>query len=328
MTDRPEVAVVVHAGGRMPPGLEALADEADLRLAGTSAELTAVMPTAEVLAVYDFATTLVRECWPLAERVGWIHAASAGVDAVLFPETVAADVVVTNARGVFDDAIAEYVLGLVLLFAKDLHTTVHLQQRRTWRHRESEMVAGSRMLVVGAGSIGRAIARLARRAGIDVEGIARRERQGDADFGHVRPSSELRDRLADADVVVIAAPLTDETRRMFGREELAAMRPGARLVNVGRGAIVDHEALVEALRSGRLGGAALDVFDTEPLPPDDPLWELPNVVVSPHMSGDFVGWEETLGTQFVENLRRWQRGQQLLNVVDKQQRRSPAGRAP
>lgn len=93
-------------------------------------------------------------------------------------------------------------------------------------------------------------------------------------------------------------------------------------------AIVDHEALVEALRSGRLGGAALDVFDTEPLPPDDPLWELPNVVVSPHMSGDFVGWEETLGTQFVENLRRWQRGQQLLNVVDKQQRRSPAGRAP
>jgi len=93
-------------------------------------------------------------------------------------------------------------------------------------------------------------------------------------------------------------------------------------------AIVDHEALVEALRSGRLGGAALDVFDTEPLPPDDPLWELPNVVVSPHMSGDFVGWEETLGTQFVENLRRWQCGQQLLNVVDKQQRRSPAGRAP
>lgn len=327
MTETPVVAVVVRDADPVPPGLDAIADEAVLLLAGTCTELTAIMPRADVLAVYDFATTLVRACWPFAERVRWIHAASAGVDAVLFPETVAADVVVTNARGVFDAAIAEYVLALVLLFAKDLHTSLALQRRRTWQHRESQMVAGSRMLVVGAGSIGRAIARLARRAGIDVEGIARTERPDDPDFGRVRASSELRDGLAAADYVVIAAPLTDETRRMFGSDEFAAMRPGARLVNVGRGAIVDRDALVAALRSGRLGGAALDVFDTEPLAPDHPLWAMPNVVVSPHMSGDFVGWQETLGALFVENFHRWRRGDELLNVVDKRQHFLPPERA-
>jgi len=324
VTARPVVAVVVGDGDPLPPGLDAIADAADLRVAGTAGDLAAILPAVDVLAVYDFATTLVRDSWAQCVRVRWIHAASVGVDAVLFPETAAADVVITNSRGVFDDAIAEYVLGLVLVFAKDLHTTLALQRQRTWCHRDSEMVAGSRMLVVGAGSIGRAIARLARHAGMDVEGIARSERVDD-DLGHVRPSSELRERLGGADVVVIAAPLTEETRRLFGAAELAAMRPGARLINVGRGAIVDHDALVDALRSGTLGGAALDVFDGEPLPPGDPLWGMSNVVISPHMAGDVAGWQETLGTLFVENFRRWQRGEQLLNVVDTRQLDLPAG---
>ncbi len=319
MTDRPVVAVVVRNGASLPPGLDAVAEAADVYLTGTAASLAAILPAAEVIVVYDFATTLVRDCWPQAGNVRWIHTASAGVDAVLFPESAAAGVAITNSRGVFDEAIAEYVLGLILLFAKDLHTTLTLQQRRRWRHRESEMVAGSRLLVVGAGSIGRTIARLAGRAGMDVEGIARSERADDPDFDHVRPSVQLRERLAAADFVVIAAPLTNETRNMFGPEEFAAMRPGARLINVGRGAIVDHAALLDALKAGRLAGAALDVFDEEPLPSDHPFWKLPNVVVSPHMAGDFAGWQQTLAALFVENFQRWQRGDELLNVVDKEQ---------
>jgi len=318
VNEKPVIAVLVADGGSWPPGLDPIAESAIVRLATNAEELAAILPEADVLVVYDFGTTLVRDFWHLAGRVRWIHTASAGVDAVLFAETAAADVVVTNSRGVFDDAIAEYVLALVLLFAKDLHTTLALQRAHTWRHRESEMVAGSRMLVVGAGSIGRAIARLAGQAGMCVEGIARTERTDDPDFGHVRPPSELHARLAQADVVVIAAPLTDDTRGMIGAGELAAMGAGARLINVGRGAIVDQAALVDALRSGRLGGAALDVFDDEPLPPGHPLWDLPNVVVSPHMSGDYAGWLDALGELFVENLRRWQHGNQLLNVVDKQ----------
>lgn len=319
VTDRPVVAVVVGDGASLPPRLDAVAEAADVHLTGTAADLAAILPEAEVLLVYDFATRLVRDCWPQAGRVRWIHTASAGVDAVLFPESAASEVVITNSHGVFDEAIAEYVLGLILLFAKDLHTTLVLQQRRRWHHRESEMVAGARLLVVGAGSIGRTIARLAGRAGMVVEGIARSERADDPDFDHVRPTGQLRERLAAADFVVIAAPLTNETRSMFGAEEFAAMRKGARLINVGRGAIVDDAALLEALGAGRLAGVALDVFDEEPLPSDHPFWRLPNVVVSPHMSGDFAGWQQTLGALFVENFQRWQRGDELLNVVDKDQ---------
>jgi len=327
MTSRSTVAVIVRDGDPLPPGLDAIIDGADIRLVRTAADLAIDLLEADVLAVFDFNSTLVRDGWRRSGRVRWIHAGSAGVDAVLFPETAAGDVVITNSRGVFGNAIAEYVLGLVLLYAKDLPTALALQQRRSWRHRESEMIAGSRLLIVGAGSIGRAIGRLARGVGMEVEGIARSERP-ETDFGRVRPSSELRGALATADVVVIAAPLTDETRGLFGPLEFAAMRRGARLINVGRGAIVDQAALLDALTAGRLGGAGLDVFDDEPLPPDHPFWGLANVVVSPHMPGDFVGWQEALGALFVDNFRRWQRGQPLLNVVDKQCYLAPVGRVP
>jgi phosphoglycerate dehydrogenase-like enzyme len=278
-----------------------------------------------VLFVWDFRSTELRDAWHRVEKLRWVHVAGAGVDAVLFPDIVESQVTITNSRGVFDRSIAEYVLGLMLVFAKDLLQTIGLQQQKKWVHRDTEMLAGHKLLVVGAGSIGRTIARLARCAGMEVDAIARTARYSDEDFGRVFPSEDLDEVLPETDYVVVAAPLTAQTRGMFGAAQFERMKPGARFINVGRGPIVDESALTEALRDGRIAGTALDVFSEEPLPEDSPLWEMPQVVVSPHMSGDFVGWLEALGELFVENFRRWERGDELLNVVDKERGYASSG---
>ncbi|MFB4314474.1 D-2-hydroxyacid dehydrogenase [Actinomadura sp. 21ATH] len=279
--------------------------------------LAAALPGADVLFVYDFWSEALAGAWPAAGGPSWVHIASAGVDRLLFPALVESDTTVTNSRGVFDEPIAEYVLGLVLCFAKDLHTTLRLQAAGEWRHRETERLAGARALVVGTGPIGRAIGRKLAAAGLRVTGIGRTARTGDPDLGEVLPDGRLREALAEADYVVLAAPLTDRTRGMVDAAALAAMRPTARLVNVGRGPLVVEDDLVAALRAGTIAGAALDVFVDEPLPVPSPLWELPNVIVSPHMSGDVAGWRDELVRLFADNLGRRVRGEPLLNVVDK-----------
>ncbi|WP_410600759.1 D-2-hydroxyacid dehydrogenase [Amycolatopsis sp. lyj-90] len=282
------------------------------------AGLADALSGADALFVYDFLSTAVPGAWHAADGLRWLHIASAGVDPVLFPGLQASDVVLTNSRGVFDGAIAEYVLGVVLAFAKDFVRSWDLQRRKQWKHRESERISGRRVLVVGTGPIGRSIARSLRAAGMSVAGVGRRPREDDPDFGDVYSSSDLARHLPEADYVVAVAPLTEQTKGMFDAEAFAAMKPGARFVNVGRGELVVTSDLVGALRDGPLGGAALDVFDTEPLPAESPLWSMENVLISPHMSGDFVGWRTTLVEVFADNFRRWRAGEPLRNVVDKQ----------
>lgn len=314
--DRPVVAVL-HSPEDPPPGLDRLESEAELRPATDAAELSRALRDADVALVTDFRSGGLEKAWPQAGRLQWVHAASAGVDALLFRGLVESPVTVTNARGVFDEAIAEYVLGAVLAFAKDLPHSVRLQDARRWLHRDTERIAGRRLLVVGAGSIGRAVARLAAAAGLAVSGVARRAREADPDFEAVYGADGLHEALGGADFVVLAAPLTAETHHLFGAGAFAAMRPGARIVNVGRGAVVDTEALVAALAAGRIAGAALDVFEDEPLAPEHPLWDFPQVLITAHMAGDFVGWREALTAQFADNFARWRAGEPLLNVVDK-----------
>ena len=171
--------------------------------------------------------------------------------------------------------------------------------------------------MVGTGAIGRAIARLLTAAGLEVRGAGRVARTGDPDLGDVIASSDLASYAGWADHLVLAAPLTDATRGLVGAEVLAAMKPDAQLVNVARGPMVDEDALVEALRAGRIGAATLDVFGTEPLPADSPLWDTPGLTVTAHMSGDVVGWRDTLARQFADNAQRWLAGEPLQNVVDK-----------
>ncbi|WP_326652453.1 D-2-hydroxyacid dehydrogenase [Streptomyces anthocyanicus] len=294
-----------------PPRLGRLTGRARIEHAD-AATLAERLPHADVLLVWDFASHAVREAWPGGgPRPRWVHTASAGVDHLMCPELAESDTVVTNARGVFDRPIAEYVAALVLAMAKDLPTTLRLQGERTWRHRESTRVAGTRACVVGSGPIGRAIASTLEALGITTALAGRTARPG------VHGPEDLDRLLAGADWVVAAAPLTDDTRGMFDARRFALLRPSARFVNVGRGQLVVEDDLVEALTARRIAGAALDVLSHEPLSPDSALWEVPGLIVSPHMSGDTIGWRDELGAQFVELFESWAAGGPLANVVDK-----------
>ncbi|MGP4016103.1 D-2-hydroxyacid dehydrogenase [Saccharopolyspora sp. 5N708] len=316
MINRTPTVVVLH-DGNPPAAMTRIEAHADLRYA-TADELPTTLPGADVLFVWDFRTGAIADAWPRADALRWMHAASAGVDRLLLPAVRDSEVVVTNSRGVFDQPMAEYVLGTVLAFAKDLHTTLRLQDRKQWQHRVTERIAGKTALVVGTGPIGRAIARQLSAAGLTVAGAGRLARGGDPDFGDVHASADLAEVIGAFDYVVLAAPLTEQTKGLVDAEVLAHCRPTARLINVGRGELVVESDLVTALRAGQLAGAALDVFETEPLPQTSPLWEMPGVLVSPHMSGDTVGWIDELVDLFLANLRSYTEGTQLRNVVDKQ----------
>jgi phosphoglycerate dehydrogenase-like enzyme len=233
------------------------------------------------------------------------------------PELTESDTVLTNARGVFEQPIAEYVTGLVLAMAKDFPGTYDLQRSRTWQHRETMRVSGSRAVVVGAGPIGRAITRLLNALGVRTGLVGRTSRDNDAEFGRVHGFGELPGLLPDADWVVSAAPLTEQTADMFDAVTFGRMKQGARFINVGRGPLVVEDDLLAALTSGRLGGAALDVFRTEPLPPDSAYWDTPGLLVSPHMSADTYGWLDDLAEVFIDNFERWTSGRPLRNTVDK-----------
>jgi phosphoglycerate dehydrogenase-like enzyme len=313
---RPVVAVLCRHVDDPQPDLSGLEGRVEVRVTDADG-LRESLQGAQVLLLWDFFSEAVRDAWAGADSLRWIHVAAAGVDKLLFDELVDSDVVVTNARGVFDRPIAEFVLAAVLAHAKQLHLSHDLQAERTWRHRETLTLRGQRALVVGTGAIGRETARLLRALDMEVRGAGRAERTGDPDFGDVIDSAHLAEHVGWADHVVVAAPLTDQTRGLLDGPVFAAMKPGVHVVNIGRGPIIDEDALVAALASGQVGAASLDVFCTEPLPQDSPLWGAPGVVVSPHMAGDVVGWRDTLSRQFVDNALQWLDGRPLANVVDK-----------
>jgi phosphoglycerate dehydrogenase-like enzyme len=314
MADTPIVAVL--CADHRPPGMSTVEAVAEVRYAD-AAELPHTLPGAEVLFVWDFLSTAVPRAWPYADRLRWVHIASAGVDTLMFPELIDSPVLLTNSRGIFDRPIAEYVLGLILVFAKGLRETLDLQRQRAWRHRETECIDGQTALIVGTGSIGREIGRLLSAAGMKVAGVGRTARSGDPGLGEIHASGDLPSLLPEADYVIVAAPLTEQSRGMFNAAAFAQMKPSARLINVGRGPIVVEKDLAQALQDKQIAGAALDVFSEEPLSREHPLWAVPNLIISPHMSGDIVGWRDALAELFVENFGRWLAGDELLNVVDK-----------
>jgi phosphoglycerate dehydrogenase-like enzyme len=281
----------------------------------TAEGLPAAIPGAEVLLLWDFFSTAVAEVWDRCADLQWIHVAAAGVDTLLFDDLADSDVLVTNARGVFDRPIAEFVLASLLAFVKDIHRSHDLQRDRVWQHRETGMLQDRRVLVVGTGSIGRETARLLRAVGMQVSGVGRVARDDDPDFGRILGSDGLAEHVRGVPFLVNIAPLTPGTRGLIDAAVIDAM-PGGFIVNVGRGPTVVANDLLAALRTGRLAGAALDVFDEEPLPVDHPAWTTPGLVISAHMSGDALGWRDRLAAQFVDNAERFAAGRQLRNVVD------------
>lgn len=309
------VLVVLHAGD-LPDGLESVAEVADVRYA-TADTLADAVDGADALLLWDFFSPAVESAWPRCGSLKWIHIAAAGVDSLMFDELVESDVVVTNSRGVFDRPIAEFVLAQILAFAKDSERSRALQQSKVWQHRETERIDGAHAMIVGTGAIGRAIATLLSAVGMSVSGVGRTAREGDGDFGTVYASKDLANEVARGDYLILVAPLTDQTRGLVDDSVLAAMKSGARVINVGRGELLDTEALLKHLGSGHITGAALDVFETEPLSADHPLWTAENVILTPHMSGDASGWKQRLAEVFADNARRYFRGEPLVNVVDK-----------
>ena len=272
-----------------------------------------------------FALALSKEAVARAKALRWLHCSGHAVGHFPLVELAARGVIVTNSRGIQGAPIAEHVMACLLALARRLPQTLRDQQDRAWRpnaltgEASPWLLAKRTMGVIGVGTLGQAIAVRARAFGMHVIGVRRNPSRGvPAGFDEVIGPAG-RDRLfALADVLVVAAPLTAETHRLLDAAAIAALKPGAIVINVARGELIDEAALAEALESGRVGGAALDVFAKEPLPPDSPFWTLPNVIITPHNAGFRTGHFDAVIDLFAENLKRYERGAPLLNVVDLQ----------
>jgi phosphoglycerate dehydrogenase-like enzyme len=286
----------------------------------TREEAEELLPSADVVLGY----ALRPHNFERAARVRWVHSTAAGVGHLLFPELVESDIVVTNARGIHARSMTEHVLGVMLAFTRRLHVARDMQRERRWTQVELwratpgfAELEGATLGLVGFGRIGRAIGEAARAFGMRVLAVRRRPEADPAPAHEQWGPERLDEMLGLSDWVVLAAPHTPETDRLLDAERIARMKPGARLVNVARGALVDEAALVEALRSGHLAGAALDVMEEEPLSAGSPLWSMPEVIVTPHISGVGPRFWERIGAQFARNLRRFRDGLPLENLVDK-----------
>jgi phosphoglycerate dehydrogenase-like enzyme len=279
----------------------------------------AAAPAADAIFVCSMGRAALEPVLALAPGVRWIHSRSAGLDSLMFPGLVERDLVLTNGRGVFSVSLAEFVVAALLYFARDFPRLLASQRRGAWEPFEPLDLAGRRLGIVGYGDIGRAVAERAHRLGMRVSALRRRPALSGADpwVEETLPADELLSLMRRCDDVVVAAPLTPQTRGLVGEAAIAAMKPGAVLVNVGRGPVIDEPALVRALRERRIRGAALDVFETEPLPPGHPLFALDNVLVSPHCADNTPGWLEAAMRAFLVNLERFRRGERLLSVADK-----------
>lgn len=257
-----------------------------------------------------------RAHWSRARALRFIQVPGAGLDSLLPAPDLSERVRIANARGVHDPEMSEFVLASILALVKHIPRALDQQRRREWRPFASRSLAGGTVGILGLGAIGSALARRCKALGMRVVGT-RRHPAPLPDVDAVYAADETRRVLAESDVVVVALPLTDETRGSIDARAIAAMKPRAWLVNVGRGGIVDEIAVVRALERGALAGAAFDVFVDEPLPPESPLWDAPNLLVTPHVAGLFPDYLKRVGALFVENIRRCEAGQPLLNEVDR-----------
>jgi len=265
-----------------------------------------------------------------APSLRWVHSATAGVERVLTPASRSRGLVITNARGVFSRPIAEYVMLMILAVSRRLPQLMELQAERTWQPLEARELRDVTIGIVGLGSIGRGVGALGTAFGCRVLATRRRpeagsqaaDGAGDEPFlgslmlDRVLPPERLSELLAESDFVVLAAPLTPDTHGLISDEAIAQMKPGAWIINVARGELIDERALARALQDGRLGGAVLDTFREEPLPPTSTLYDLPNVILTPHTSWSSTRVLDRSVDLFCENLRRFSDGRPLVNVVD------------
>ena len=300
-------------------GLSALGGGMNLLTAKTVEDLGPEASTTKILFNWTGSQDEVIKLMAVAPDLEWIHSRYAGLDKLLFPELIASPVPLTNGSGVFSQSLGEFIIAGILYFAKDLVRMKKAQAEKRWEVFDVREIRNRTLGIVGYGDIGRAIASRAQALGMTVLGHRRLTewREGDQFVAKIYASDQLHEMLPLCDFVAVAAPLTPSTFHMMSTAEFNAMKPEAIVMNVGRGPVIDEAAMVAALQAGTIAGACLDVFEVEPLPPDSPLWDMENVLISAHTADHTQDWLDDAVRFFVEQYGRWTRGETLKNVVDK-----------
>lgn len=299
--------------------LDQIRPEANVVIAKTADQLGAAAEEASVLFNWSGARAEIQKVLERGKKIEWFHARYAGLDALLFPELIESSLPLTNGRGTFSQSLGEFVIAGALYWAKDLPRMLKAKAEKRWEVFNVRELSTQTMGIVGHGDIGRAIARRAKAFGMRVLALRRdtARRAGDEDVDQLYATAALHQMLPECDYVVVAAPLTPTTKHMMSTAEFNCMKPDAIIMNVGRGPVIDEAAMVEALRSKRIRGAALDVFEVEPLPAASPLWEMDNVLISAHTADHTKDWLNDAAQFFVDQFRRWRAGEPLHNIADK-----------
>jgi phosphoglycerate dehydrogenase-like enzyme len=294
--------------------IESLLPDARLLITNQPDEIEAMLGEIEI-AVGNFPIKWI----PRAHNLRWLQQWGAGTDWLMkHPEIAGLDFILTNASGVHAIPISEHILALMLGLSRRIPQAVRTQLEHRWVPNEDAFeLHGKNLLLIGLGAIGRQTALVTSALGMHVTGIRRSPAKKVAGVEHLVGQKQLLQVLPEADFVVLTIPLTHETRHMFDAQALAAMKPSAIIINIGRGATIDEAALVRALQEGKIAGAGLDVFETEPLPDSSPLWTMENVLITAHYSGSTPHYDQRAFDIFIDNLERYSRGQPLRNVVDK-----------
>jgi phosphoglycerate dehydrogenase-like enzyme len=314
MNKQPLVLAISDAND---PQLAMLADIPHY-LINSAATLQAAPRDAEVILHWSGPRDMVRSAFLASPNLRWLHSRSAGLDSMLFPELVQSPIPVTNGTGVFSQSLGEFALAVILYFAKDIRRLLRNQEACRWEQYDMEELPGQTVGIVAYGDIGRAVASRVHAMGMRVLALKRHAPSSpDPWIERFYGPHQLHAMLSECDYVVVAAPLTAETRHMISDDAIAAMKPNAVVINIGRGPVIDQAALVRALAAGKIKGAGLDVFEHEPIPPDDPIFKLPNVLISPHTADHTKDWLNQAMRFFLEQYQRFSNGQPLENIVEK-----------
>lgn len=315
----PVLLVLASASDPYIHMLDAIRDRAQIFIGDTADALAAHVADADIILAWSVRKPEVEAVFAKATKLRWMHVRYAGLDHILFPALIDSPVPLTNSRGVYSQSLGEFVIAGALFFAKDIRRLLDRQAERKWAPFTMLELRGATMGIVGYGDIGRACAVRAHALGMRVLALRRRPELSDNDAVVDRSygSGQLLEMIRECDYLVAAAPLTPQTRGLIGDAEIAAMKPTAVLMNVGRGPVIDEPALIRALENKKIRGAALDVFTTEPLPPESALFGFDNVLLSPHCADNTPTWNEEAMEFFLANFDRFIKGEALKNIVDK-----------
>src|SRR5215471_12342953 len=312
--------VLTAPGDKNVPLLTELRRRATIVVGDSALDFATAAVDAEIILNWSGSLALLQEVFLLSGGVRWIHSRSAGLEQVLFPELVESQVILTNGSGVFSPSLGEFVLGAILYFAKDFRRMIRNQMAGIWEPFDVTMISGQTLGIVGYGSIGQAVAARARALEMNVLALRRRVPKKTKEYLLIDRVYEPEQRLemvSRCDYILITLPLTEQTKALIANAEFAVMKKNAVVINVGRGPTIDERAMIEALSENRIRGAAVDVFDQEPLPQGHPFYSLENVLLSPHCADHTPGWLDNAMRFFLAQLARFRHGETLMNTVDK-----------